>query len=118
MTIEQWALGHHGHLGTSICADIAIDAIDAFMDEYEDELQEVGRESCLVLRGSQERPEWRFDGRTEPLYRWVSAATSNGLQADTVVRHKCDNPFCFNPVHLQQGTRAENNADRRGCTYR
>jgi len=28
-----------------------------------------------------------------------------------VVRHKCDNPECTNPSHLELGTRAENSAD-------
>ncbi|HIK62019.1 MAG TPA: HNH endonuclease [Planctomycetes bacterium] len=30
-----------------------------------------------------------------------------------VVRHKCDNPPCINPDHLEIGTLADNNEDRR-----
>lgn len=31
---------------------------------------------------------------------------------DRVVRHKCDNPWCVRPDHLEIGTKADNNADR------
>lgn len=33
-------------------------------------------------------------------------------RGDMVIRHKCDNPTCINPDHLELGTHAENVQDR------
>jgi len=43
----------------------------------------------------------------------VSYAIINGIIPDGhVVRHKCDNPKCCNPAHLETGTQQENDMDR------
>ena len=34
---------------------------------------------------------------------------------DCIIRHKCDNPLCCNPLHLEQGTDKDNAQD---CTCR
>ncbi len=57
------------------------------------------------------------------LHRWVYCQ-HNGVHPDSikgkVVRHKCDNPRCINPEHLEIGTYQDNSNDAiiRGRTSR
>jgi len=57
----------------------------------------------------------RYEGKTTNLHR-VIYAKLNGLSLNQlqgiVIRHKCDNPRCINPDHLEPGTVADNNRDR------
>lgn len=51
-------------------------------------------------------------GDTTTLSHRVSWALANGnLPDELVVRHKCDNPPCVNPAHLELGTQTENVED-------
>jgi len=38
--------------------------------------------------------------------------TWGSLARGEVVRHRCDNPRCINPVHLERGTQLDNVRDR------
>jgi hypothetical protein len=42
-------------------------------------------------------------------YSWF---IHNGEFTQPVIRHKCDNPSCANPAHLEEGTMADNVRDR------
>jgi hypothetical protein len=43
----------------------------------------------------------------------VSFELANGRPPIGMVRHSCDNPPCFNPAHLLEGTAKQNTADAR-----
>ncbi|EBO9780709.1 hypothetical protein ZD92_20245 [Salmonella enterica subsp. enterica] len=57
----------------------------------------------------------KYRGKTVKAHR-LAYCQANGLElkdiTGLVVRHKCDNPACINPLHLEIGTQADNNRDR------
>jgi hypothetical protein len=72
-----------------------------------------------------EYPGWRnpagygkrkYKGQTQFTHR-VAYCEHHGLAivdiAAQVVRHKCDNPPCINPEHLELGTYSDNSQDRK-----
>lgn len=52
------------------------------------------------------------NGKSYYLHRLVYSDNYGEIPNDNVVRHKCDNPNCINPEHLELGTHADNVADR------
>lgn len=51
------------------------------------------------------------NGRRWQVHRLAAILYKNWCISGMVVMHSCDNPACFNPVHLRLGTQTENLRD-------
>ena len=75
--------------------------------------------ACWIWQGGKDRDgygkvtRWA-DGKSQTLaaHRVAAASAIAEFAPGLVVRHKCDNPICCNPDHLQMGTQADNIRDR------
>lgn len=52
-----------------------------------------------------------WEGTMHPAARLVWRVNHGPIPPKYVVRHKCDNPYCVNPQHLEIGTQADNCRD-------
>lgn len=52
----------------------------------------------------------RLGGKTVYVHR-VAFEEANGRKPEGVVRHKCDNRLCYNPSHLEEGSKLDNSRD-------
>jgi hypothetical protein len=51
------------------------------------------------------------DGKAVKAHRWIYELVRGPIGVGLVVRHKCDNPKCVNPLHLEVGTLSDNTQD-------
>jgi hypothetical protein len=85
--------------------------------------------ACWIWTGN--KPDGRYghfsvNGKTVKAHRWFYEFIHEPIPEELLVRHKCDNPQCVNPDHLETGTASQNTqdmhkrgrgADRRGIKH-
>ena len=52
-----------------------------------------------------------YNGKLWLVHRVASRLWLPDFTEDKITRHKCDNPSCFNPEHLRNGTHGQNSLD-------
>lgn len=73
-------------------------------------------DDCIVWTGAKAGNGYgvKFhNGRTEYVHRIAAEKAFGPIPSGMVVMHKCDNPACHNPSHLEIGTQRQNMADMR-----
>jgi hypothetical protein len=71
---------------------------------------------CLEWLGQRNKRNYGIvsrRGRRMLAHRFAFMLAKGAVGDDEVVRHKCDNPPCCNPAHLEIGSQADNLADMR-----
>lgn len=58
-------------------------------------------------------PKLERNGKEWVMSRYIMTLTLGEIPKGMVVRHKCDNPECINPAHLELGTQADNMRDKK-----
>lgn len=64
------------------------------------------------LSGSDGRGYFTIDKKRHLAHRYVFEMFNGPIPDKQVVRHKCNNPKCCNPEHLQLGTQGDNEEDK------
>ncbi len=71
--------------------------------------------ACWTWQGN--KPDGKYGhfslgAKTVKAHRWLYETVIGPIPTGLVVRHKCDNPPCVNPMHLQIGTHSDNQKDK------
>jgi hypothetical protein len=66
---------------------------------------------CTSHSGRSNYPTVSYYGKQIDAHRFVYEQMYGDIPEGLVVRHKCDNPKCINPEHMELGTIADNNRD-------
>jgi hypothetical protein len=62
-------------------------------------------------RNSKGYPFFSRDGKFQKIARYIYEQKYGAIPEGMVIRHKCNNPKCINPDHLEIGTHKENKGD-------
>jgi hypothetical protein len=76
----------------------------------------VGSAACHCWEWTGNRPDDRYGhftvgAKAVKAHRWIYQTLHGPIPDGDVVRHKCDNPACVNPMHLELGTLSDNTRD-------
>ena len=69
---------------------------------------------CIEWTGSTDGHGYgqrRISGKLYAVHRLVWAEANGPIPDGVVIRHKCDNPPCYNLDHLEPGTKKDNTQD-------
>ena len=77
---------------------------------------EVDKNGCFICTShTKQKPVGYFqvwhNGRRNKLHVYIYEMMFGLPPKDHIIRHKCDNPMCINPEHLESGTFYDNNRD-------
>lgn len=75
------------------------------------------KDRCWEWRGARKSGKWKYglfgvDNHEWTAHRFAYTLAFGAVPEGLIVRHKCDNPPCVNPFHLETGTNEDNVADR------
>lgn len=74
-------------------------------------ISENGCFECFSHSCRSNYPTINYHGEQIDAHRFIYQQMFGDIPPGLVVRHKCDNPKCINPEHLELGTLADNNRD-------
>lgn len=87
-----------------------------FFEKHRAKIAFAGPDECWLWTASHGRKGYgrvKARGKARGAHRIAyESACGEGSADGLVVRHKCDNPPCVNPAHLELGTHADNARDR------